>query len=267
MPAPGHMDTELMQGTSHFKLLQHNARNPPTLVAPSNPTTAASTTTATPASTAAAPVLFHFDWILDDFIALRKSHIERHYSPYFTLDGYTWRLLLFPSGNRGVYPPNFQDSIALYVQWVSDRSPAPQQPHRFVLELVPPPAPATATREPLAPWKKESQHVFTVTENDRGFNPFIGVKELPAYLHPSTHTLHIRVELERLRFAPSSAYNYLDATYDSKAMTGFVGLKNQGATWSATLTHTSAHTPHDASTVVSSLALRHSLCSLNFVAI
>ena len=231
MPVSGQMETELMQGGSHFKLLQHPAHTPSTLVAAANPapSAAAPAASATPASsTAAAPILFHFDWVLDDFIALRKSHTERHYSPQFTLDGYTWRLLLFPSGNRAVYPPNYHDTIALYVQWMHERSPAPQQPHRFALELVPPPP--AAGREPVPSWKKESQHVFTLAENDRGFNPFIGVKELPAYLHPPQQSLHIRVELERLRFAPSSAYNYLDATYDSKAMTGFVGLKNQGAT-------------------------------------
>ena len=230
MPVAG-METELPQGTSHFKLLQHNARIPPTLVAPSNPAAAAaSSAAATPATTTAAPIVFHFDWVIDDYVALRKSHIERHFSPHFILDGYTWRLLLFPNGNRGSYPPNYHDTIALYVQWVSDRSTAaPQQPHRFVLELLPPTP--VAGREAVASWRKESQHVFTVAENDRGFNPFIGVKELLGYLHPPQHSLHIRVELERLRHAPSSAYNYLDATYDSKAMTGFVGVRNQGATW------------------------------------
>ena len=229
MPAPGQMDTELLPGTSHFKLLQHNARTLPTLVAATSPSTVAAPTAASAvsASAATAPQLFHYDWVIDDFAALRKSHVERHFSPHFTLDGYTWRLLLFPNGNRSIYPPNSLDTAALYVQWVSDRSPPPQNPHRFVLELLPPPP--AAGREPVAPWKKESHHVFSHAENDRGFNPFISMKELMAYVHPPS-TLHVRVELERLRFAPSSAYNYLDATYDSKAMTGFVGLKNQGAT-------------------------------------
>ena len=228
MPVGGRMDTDLLPGNSPFNLLQHNPRIPPTLVSATNPPLPFTAATAPPTATVGAPVVFHYDWVIDDFVALRKSHTERHFSPHFVLDGYTWRLLLFPNGNRAAYPPNYHDTIALYVQWVSDRSPAPQQPHRFVLELVPPAQPAG--REPLQPWKKESQHVFTIAENDRGFNPLIGVKDLLAYLHPPQQSLHIRVELERLRYAPSSAYNYLDATYDSKAMTGFVGLKNQGAT-------------------------------------
>lgn len=70
----------------------------------------------------------------------------------------------------------------------------------------------------------EVDHVFEGRENDWGFTNFAAVADLvnpeKGFLHNSA--LHIKAEIE-----VDHPDNYL---YNSKRKTGYVGLKNQGAT-------------------------------------
>ena len=70
----------------------------------------------------------------------------------------------------------------------------------------------------------DTEHVFEGRENDWGFNSFAPLHELlnteRGFLHNGALHLKVLIEVEH----PD---NYL---YNSKKKTGFVGLKNQGAT-------------------------------------
>lgn len=70
----------------------------------------------------------------------------------------------------------------------------------------------------------DTEHTFEGRENDWGFTQFVSLNEVldPAngFLVDDTLTLKVK-----LRVIPAESY-----TYNSKRETGFVGLKNQGAT-------------------------------------
>ena len=184
-------------------------------------------------STSAPP---HYLWRIDHFPHLRASHTDRHYSSEFTLDGQTWRMLLFPCGNRQVQ--HYSDALSLYVQLAGPRLETPPvYQHHFSFTAVPPAHPPSSPYAHVSPFTKESTHRFTNEDNDRGFNPWLDAKELPAFLHPPLSTLVIRVEMQRQKMA---ALQWTDSAYDSKLATGFVGLRNQGATCQPT-----AHTHSD----------------------
>jgi hypothetical protein len=199
---------------------------PASLSAASTPS-ASSMSSATSPSNAAAPP--HYIWRIDNFPHLRAQHVDRHHSPEFELEGQRWRMLLFPCGNRqtGLLAYGLDQSIALYLQMVGQLAQPPLQSHQFSFTVIPPSASSSSTA--AFPHTKDSTHRFTNEENDRGFNPFLDAKDLPHLLHPPLNSLVVRITVQKQQMLP---YSWPDANYDSKAMTGFVGLKNQGATWS-----------------------------------
>ena len=199
---------------------------PASLSAASTPSASSMSSSTSPSGSAAPP---HYIWRIDNFPHLRAQHVERHHSPEFELEGQRWRMLLFPCGNRqaGLLSYGLDQSIALYLQMVGHLSQPPLQSHSFSFTVIPPSASASSAA--AFPHTKDSTHRFTNEENDRGFNPFLDAKELPHLLHPPLNSLVVRITVQKQQMLP---YSWPDANYDSKAMTGFVGLKNQGATWS-----------------------------------
>jgi ubiquitin carboxyl-terminal hydrolase 7 len=71
---------------------------------------------------------------------------------------------------------------------------------------------------------KKIQHLFYLKENDWGFSPFITKKEImdpeKGYYNPQTDSITLEVWLN----VPHGT------AWDSKKLTGYVGLTNQGAT-------------------------------------
>lgn len=86
----------------------------------------------------------------------------------------------------------------------------------------------------------DTQHQFNARESDWGFTPFMPLRELydpcRGYLVNDTIIVEAEVLVRRV----------LDYwTYDSKKETGFVGLKNQGATcYMNSLLQTLYHIPY-----------------------
>ena len=216
-----------------------------TLPGPAHTLPAHTAALATTSTSAAAPPE-RFLWSIDRFNLLRSPGFYRHCSPDFTLDGRTWRMLLFPSGNVHHHkPPRSDDAVSLYVQ----RLAGPGQgeaapPYRFSFTALPPARPpSSAEHGQVHPWTKEFTHRFTNEEHDRGFSHWLEVKRLPAYLD-NNGALTIRVGLQRQQEAAQrpGETDSAAASNSSERTTAFVGLKNQGATCQCTaLTHALTH--------------------------
>jgi ubiquitin carboxyl-terminal hydrolase 7 len=88
-------------------------------------------------------------------------------------------------------------------------------------------------------WMTESRHVFQSGASDWGFRHFVKVKQLndskQGWLKNDTLIVHANIEKATVvsgsnqQQQPSSLFYF----EDSRKSTGFVGLRNQGATWYA----------------------------------
>ncbi|KAH8654046.1 ubiquitin carboxyl-terminal hydrolase [Tricladium varicosporioides] len=150
---------------------------------------------------------------------------RREHGPVFEVGGFPWRVLMFPFGNN-------VDHASFYLeQGYADNKP----PDDFVccvqfgLVLWNPNAPEIFTHH-------TAHHRFTKEEGDWGFTRFVELRKL--WTQPWDGTGRFLVESES---ANMTAYVRIvkDETgvlwhnfqnYDSKKETGYVGLKNQGAT-------------------------------------
>ncbi|CAM6041601.1 unnamed protein product [Sphagnum compactum] len=151
-----------------------------------------------------------FTWTLDHF---SKINLRKHYSESFLVGGYKWRVLLFPKGNN-------VDHLSIYLD-VADSAALPYGWSRFAhfsLAVV-------NQYDPKITVKKDTQHQFNARESDWGFTSFMPLQELydpmRGFLVNDTLVLEADVNVRKV-------VDYW--AYDSKKETGFVGLKNQGAT-------------------------------------
>lgn len=101
----------------------------------------------------------------------------------------------------------------------------------------------------------DTQHQFNQRESDWGFTPFMPLGELydpsKGYLVNDTCVIVADVAVRKV-------IDYL--TYDSKKETGYVGLKNQGATcYMNSLLQTLYHIPYFRKVAIDSHALNSSL--------
>jgi len=164
-----------------------------------------------------------YEWVIENFSQLRDT---KKYSEQFEIGGHTWRLLVFPQGNKS-------DSLSLYLD-VPDTEMLPfnwQRSAGFKLMLV-------NQQDRSQSFSKETNHTFTSRESDWGFTAFIPLQDITAAGSPYlvNDTLIIRVEV--------TVHKMLGA-YDSRAETGFIGLKNQGATcYMNSLLQTLYHIPY-----------------------
>ena len=152
-----------------------------------------------------------FTWRVERFSMLR----DKIYSDVYDINGFKWRLLLFPVGNNN---PTFvslfldvADKSALQLNWIREAS--------FSLRVI-----SQTSREHSI--QKETRHKFTLHESDWGFNHFaersVILDESKGLLLNDTMIIeaYIQHQCDVNPYQP----------YDSKKETGFVGLKNQGAT-------------------------------------
>ncbi|KAI8605315.1 cysteine proteinase [Dissophora ornata] len=162
-----------------------------------------------------------FQWHIEDWKALDK----RVTGPEFEIGGYKWRILLFPLGN-GV-----PDQVAVYLDSAEPREQPDNTWHacaHFALLMSNPNDPTVYTSH-------FAHHRFTVDEADWGFTRFTEIKKLEAPLDQRGVSLidkgqTVITAYVRVYDDPTGVLWHNFINYDSKAMTGYVGLKNQGAT-------------------------------------
>lgn len=155
------------------------------------------------------PLLGSHEWKVEGFTRLTEPKL---YSESFMLGGYKWRLLIFPKGNKAEF-------LSLYLD-VPDTELLPQNWQRaagFKLSLI-------DQVDGKHTFVKDTSHTFTGRESDWGFTSFLPLAEVynPAknYIVDDAIVLRVEVNVRKTNLFQ----------YDSRQSTGFVGLKNQGAT-------------------------------------
>ncbi|CAF2357761.1 unnamed protein product [Brassica napus] len=171
------------------------------------------------------PPTLKFTWTVPNF---SRQNTRKHYSEVFVVGGYKWRILIFPKGNN-------VDHLSMYLD-VADAATLPYGWSRyaqFSLAVVN----QIHTRYTI---RKETQHQFNARESDWGFTSFMPLSELydPSRGYLVNDTVFVEAEV-----AVRKVLDYW--SYDSKKETGFVGLKNQGATcYMNSLLQTLYHIPY-----------------------
>ncbi|XP_050281136.1 ubiquitin C-terminal hydrolase 12-like isoform X7 [Quercus robur] len=171
------------------------------------------------------PISARFTWIIDNFSRLNTKML---YSDDFLVGGYKWRILVFPKGNN-------VDHLSIYLD-VADSTILPygwSRYNQFSLSVI------NQIHDKYS-ISKETQHQFNARESDWGFTSFMPLGELydpgRGYLVNDTCIVEADVAVRRV-------VDYW--SHDSKKETGFVGLKNQGATcYMNSLLQTLYHIPY-----------------------
>ncbi|KAB2028150.1 hypothetical protein ES319_D05G079300v1 [Gossypium barbadense] len=166
-----------------------------------------------------------FTWKIDNFSRLNT---KKHYSDVFVVGGYKWRILIFPKGNN-------VDHLSMYLD-VADSASLPYGWSRYAQFSL---AVVNQIHSKYS-IRKDTQHQFNARESDWGFTSFMPLGELydpcRGYLVNDTFVVEAEVVVRKI-------VDYW--AYDSKKETGYVGLKNQGATcYMNSLLQTLYHIPY-----------------------
>ncbi|CAB4475297.1 unnamed protein product [Rhizophagus irregularis] len=148
---------------------------------------------------------------------------ERITGPEFEAGNWKWRILLFPFGN------NNQDVVSIYLDFADMR--APEGWHscvQFALVLWNP-------EDPTQYIYHHAHHRFTAEESDWGFTRFYCLRRLLTPYGSRTRAIIENDSANITAFVrvfkdPTGVLWHNFINYDSKKETGYVGLKNQGAT-------------------------------------
>ncbi|KIK98862.1 hypothetical protein PAXRUDRAFT_823415 [Paxillus rubicundulus Ve08.2h10] len=164
-----------------------------------------------------------YTWRLTNWKKLEKKIT----SPDFDCGGHRWRILLFPFGNSNA-PPN--DTVSVYLDYAEPKK-SPEGWHacaQFALVV-------SNIHDPTIYTVSHAHHRFIAEECDWGFTRFSELRKLfniqEGHHRPTIEdesadiTVYVRV-LED----PTGVLWHNFVNYDSKKETGYVGLKNQGAT-------------------------------------
>ncbi|RYR45826.1 hypothetical protein Ahy_A07g031608 isoform D [Arachis hypogaea] len=171
------------------------------------------------------PQSSRFTWKIPEF---SRMNTKKLYSDVFIVGGYKWRVLIFPKGNN-------VDYLSMYLD-VADSSNLPYGWSRYAQFSL---AVINQVHNKYSV-RKDTQHQFNARESDWGFTSFMPLGELydasRGYLVNDTLVVEAEVLVRRI-------VDYW--TYDSKKETGYVGLKNQGATcYMNSLLQTLYHIPY-----------------------
>uniref|UniRef100_A0A0D9XTG4 ubiquitinyl hydrolase 1 n=1 Tax=Leersia perrieri TaxID=77586 RepID=A0A0D9XTG4_9ORYZ len=168
------------------------------------------------------PQTSRFTWTIENFT---RINAKKHYSDAFVVGG---RVLIFPKGNN-------VDHFSMYLD-VADSANLPYGWSRYAHFSL---AVVNQIQQKYT-IRKDTQHQFNARESDWGFTSFMPLSELydpsRGYLVDDTVVVEAEVAVRKM-------VDYW--TYDSKKETGFVGLKNQGATcYMNSLLQTLYHIPY-----------------------
>ncbi|KAJ9559114.1 hypothetical protein OSB04_013728 [Centaurea solstitialis] len=166
-----------------------------------------------------------FTWAIENF---SRQNSKKLYSDIFTVGGYKWRVLVFPKGNNVEHLSMYldvADSTTLQYGW--------SRYAQFSLAVV------NQIHNKFTV-RKDTQHQFHGRESDWGFTSFMPLGELydpsKGYLVNDTCIIEAEVLVRKV-------IDYW--AYDSKKESGYVGLKNQGATcYMNSLLQTLYHIPY-----------------------
>lgn len=171
------------------------------------------------------PPSARFTWTIENFSRLNTKKL---YSEVFYVGGYKWRVLIFPKGNN-------VDHLSMYLD-VADSATLPYGWSRYAQFSL------AVVNQIHAKFtvRKDTQHQFNARESDWGFTSFMPLSELydpgRGYLLNDTCIVEADVAVRRV-------VDYW--SHDSKKETGYVGLKNQGATcYMNSLLQTLYHIPY-----------------------
>ncbi|XP_060958516.1 ubiquitin C-terminal hydrolase 12 isoform X7 [Cannabis sativa] len=171
------------------------------------------------------PPSIKFTWTIENFTRL---NVKKHYSDVFVVGGYKWRILIFPKGNN-------VDYLSMYLD-VADSSTLPYGWSRYAQFSL---AVVNQMHNKYS-IRKDTQHQFNTRESDWGFTSFMPLSDL---YDPSRGYLMNDTCLVEAEVAVRKVLDYW--SYDSKKETGYVGLKNQGATcYMNSLLQTLYHIPY-----------------------
>ncbi|KAK4279205.1 hypothetical protein QN277_016942 [Acacia crassicarpa] len=171
------------------------------------------------------PPSSRFTWRIDNFSRLNTKKL---YSETFLVGGFKWRVLIFPKGNN-------VDYLSMYLD-VADASTLPYGWSRYAQFSL---AVINQMHNKYSV-RKDTQHQFNARESDWGFTSFMPLCELydPTRGYLVNDALIVEAEVLVRRIV-----DYW--SYDSKKETGYVGLKNQGATcYMNSLLQTLYHIPY-----------------------
>eukprot|EP00210_Caulerpa_lentillifera_P006759 g6459.t1 len=153
-----------------------------------------------------------YTWHVKNWTQLKDKKV---YSPEFEIGSYSWRLLAFPKGNSS----QETSDIAVYLDFPEAPFTPPQMCPKANFELM-----AVNINDPIDSLKREATHLFTNQARDWGFTQFLSRQnaENPrnGYLFDDAMTFRVSISVEK----DDHLYRM------SRKETGFVGLKNQGAT-------------------------------------
>ncbi|KAI8006041.1 Ubiquitin carboxyl-terminal hydrolase 12 [Camellia lanceoleosa] len=171
------------------------------------------------------PPSARFTWTIENFARLNTKKL---YSEVFYVGGYKWRVLIFPKGNN-------VDHLSMYLD-VADSATLPYGWSRYAQFSL---AVVNQIHNKFTV-RKDTQHQFNARESDWGFTSFMPLSELydpsRGYLVNDTVVVEADVAVRRVT-------DYW--SHDSKKETGYVGLKNQGATcYMNSLLQTLYHIPY-----------------------
>ncbi|RZB42519.1 ubiquitin carboxyl-terminal hydrolase 12-like isoform X2 [Glycine soja] len=217
MPAPIDQEDEEVL-VPHADLPANNHQPMEVVAQPENANTVESQPVEDPPSS-------RFTWRIDNFSRLNTKKL---YSEIFVVGAYKWRVLIFPKGNN-------VDYLSMYLD-VADSATLPYGWSRYAQFSL---AVVHQTHNKYSV-RKDTQHQFNARESDWGFTSFMPLGELydPSRGYLVNDTLIVEAEVLVRRIV-----DYW--TYDSKKETGYVGLKNQGATcYMNSLLQTLYHIPY-----------------------
>ncbi|KAG8078101.1 hypothetical protein GUJ93_ZPchr0007g5357 [Zizania palustris] len=173
----------------------------------------------TPASTS------RFTWTIENFSKICNRKL---YSDVFVVGGCKWRVIIFPTGNHVAY-------LSMYLD-VADANLLPHGWNKyaqFSLAVI-------NQLDNNYSLRKEATYHFSIQGRDRGFTSFMPLEDLydlnKGYVVNDQCIIEAEVVVRRV-------VDY--SNYDSKKETGYVGLKNQGATcYLNSLLQTLYHIPY-----------------------
>lgn len=169
-----------------------------------------------------------------------RAKEARLHSVWHPIGGYKWRIFLYPRGNQQ------NSDLSVYIECGGPLTPAdagdaaPARPRRVnawsrptafkIVLLLPPGSAGDGDAGRPAEYVKDATHVFTPKESDWGFKDFYALSAVrPARGVPLAHAPPLRIEAH-VQLVTSIGPITVLPDWDSRAETGYVGLRNQGAT-------------------------------------